>query len=503
LLSSQEQRFLRWLATFAGGFSLTAAEAIWGDGVVSDSRAIDLVGQLVSKSLVLADTSGNSSRYRLLEVIRQYAAEKLRSSGELADVQQRHARYFLSDAEASDRDGPAESEAAWLDHLEVEHDNLTTALRWFHANGFNEDALRMAATLSWFWYVRGHYSQGRAWLSELLIAGADAPPRIRASALLSLGELIWRENASEAAARIAEALTLWRELHERSGTGQALSARERIAHNSGDLAMARRCGDEAVEMLRPEGPGPLLAQALADCGRTAFLMDDLTLARELLQEAVDMSREHGSGRTRALACWALGLVQCDRGEHDAAEALLVEALAIQRSLKSKQGIYQTLQGFLRLAGGREQWHRVMRLGGALEAIRAEVGLPGMEATVTTQRRERLLGKARRALGVAVAERLRTEGRALTLETAVDYALSDEFLDGAARSEALDAPRLTKREWEVAQLIGQGLRNREIAARLSITEGTAGRHIENILAKLGVQSRAAVAAWSARNVEKST
>src|SRR5205823_10605603 len=140
-------------------FTLQAAETVCSGRGIEHEDVLDLLAQLISKSLVVREGASSESRYRLLEPIRQYGQERLAATGELAPLQERHARFYRELAEAGGRDGPVTGQAAWLEQLDREHDNLRAALRWLLERG-GEAGLRLAGTLGWFWSIRGHHHEG-------------------------------------------------------------------------------------------------------------------------------------------------------------------------------------------------------------------------------------------------------------------------------------------------------------------------------------------------------
>jgi predicted ATPase/DNA-binding CsgD family transcriptional regulator len=498
LLPERERRLFNRLSVFAGGFTLAAAETVCSGQGIQSEAVLDRLTQLIAKSLVVREGLSSESRYRLLEPIRQYGQEQLAASGELAPLLERQARFYRELAEAADRDGLAAGQAAWLELLEREHDNLRAALRWLLERR-DEAGLRLAATLGWFWYIRGYYHEAHEWLTAFLshCPEDDRYAAARTNALWELGQLKWRVGDNAGGRRcLLEALQIQRRVGDDGGAGRSLSLLGRIAHDAGDYGAARRLDEEALSLLRAAGSERALLVGLTDAGRTALLAGDHARARPLLEEAVARSREQAPGRMQAVAAWALGCLLADRGEYEPAVALLGESLTIECELKSKQGIHRTLQGFVHLALARGEWRAAMRLNGVVEALGKQLGIVTVGPDLP-----HALRPARGALGIAAAERSRNEGAAMTLEQAVAYALTREEPAALrpARPLTADAARLTRREREVVALISQGLSNREIAARLCITATTAGHHVENILAKLGMSSRTKVAAWALQHM----
>src|SRR5207245_9656358 len=153
------------LAVFAGSWTMDAAEAICAGAGVEPGAVLDAVGHLVDQSLVVAEEQGGQVRYRLLETMRQYAAEKLQDSGESVAMYGRHRDWFLAKAESSPFELYDPDHVAWLAE---ELDNLRAALRWSVQRGAVEAGLRLARATGAFWYERGSYAEGRAWFADIL-----------------------------------------------------------------------------------------------------------------------------------------------------------------------------------------------------------------------------------------------------------------------------------------------------------------------------------------------
>jgi predicted ATPase len=205
LLCEQEQILLRRLSVFTGGWSLSAAEQVCSSAGVEPWEVLDLLTQLVDKSMVLVDTRRAVARYRLLEPIRQCALERLEAAGEASAYRARHAAAFLEVARMCDMVDPGADEVAALDRFELEHDNLRVALRWAVAQQRGDEALRAAAALCLFWERRGHFQEGCAWLEEALALDAGTGPgRYHALALSALAGLSWRGGDLARAQPIAE-----------------------------------------------------------------------------------------------------------------------------------------------------------------------------------------------------------------------------------------------------------------------------------------------------------
>jgi predicted ATPase len=209
LLDEEDRRLFRRMSVFSGGRTLDAVEAICD--AEGDQDVYAGVESLLEKSLVRQEEDPEEEpRFVMLEPIHEYAREKLQESGAAGEVKQAHAEYFLSLAEEPELVGP--DQVAWMDRLEAEHDNLRAALSWCMEARDAEPALRMASALSWFWFVRGHSSEGRGWCEEALATDVGHASPVRARALQASGIMAWRQSDYERAEQRLEAsLALYRE----------------------------------------------------------------------------------------------------------------------------------------------------------------------------------------------------------------------------------------------------------------------------------------------------
>lgn len=193
LLSEPERVLLRRLSGFAGGWTLEAAESVCGGESIETHEILDLLMQLLNKSLILAERApGAEARYRLLETIRQYARDRLAESGEAERTYEHYLAYFLQLAERAEPELRGAKSIIWLERLEVEHANLRAALEWSLENASCVEAgLRLAGALGWFWHLRNYYSEGREWLARAVAAAPclTERPRLAARESAPLGRL--------------------------------------------------------------------------------------------------------------------------------------------------------------------------------------------------------------------------------------------------------------------------------------------------------------------------
>lgn len=383
LLSEQERAVFRRLAVFAGGYTLGAAEAVCAGADIVQDEILDLLAQLVDKSLVVVEAQNADVRYRMLETIRQYAREKLVEAQEEAQVRRRHRDWFLALAEQAEPMLPGPGEW-WLDRLEVEHDNLRAALELCLGSGEVEAGLRLAGALKRFWLVRGYWIEGRQRLEALLARSEGAAPAWRAKAITGAAALAqYQGDYERAVALCEESLAIQRKqgdergmadslnimgnvMYERGNYGAAWKLHEKslaygrevedkhamaaslvnlagVALHEGDYTQAVALAQESLTSFREVGDRRGIAAALHMLGVVASDQDDYVIARPRYEESLAIRRELGDKRGIAGSLSALGLVAREQGDYASARARYEESLAIQRQLGDKRGIAASLR----------------------------------------------------------------------------------------------------------------------------------------------------------------
>jgi predicted ATPase/DNA-binding SARP family transcriptional activator/DNA-binding CsgD family transcriptional regulator len=513
LLSEAERVLLGRLSVFAGGFTLEAAEALGSGEGVGEGEVLNPLSRLVEKSLVTLEEGEHDGalRYTMLEPVRQYARQKLRESGEEDSVQGRHAGFFLALAEEAEPEMSGPDQEVWLKRLEREHANLRGALSWAldpadstePSEHRTEVGLRLAGALGRFWGVYGP-SEGLRWLERGLGKGGSVPKPTLAKALYEAGSIVlFQGDYDRAIALLEEGLALFRQLGDRRCIATSLVNLGFAALHLGDKERATVLRQE-VEPLRGE---PLdqwtLAWLTTFLGVTALYEGDYERTGALAKESLAIYRELGDKRGMSLCHIDLGLIELIRGNHEQAGPLLEESLLVLRGSEDKFCLAYGIFGLAAVAGARAQPRRAARLWGAAEALREEIGVVSLtQLELQAYDYEGRVSAARTMLGDEGAwERAWAEGRAMTPDQAVEYALGAREGEPAPPTaltlrkpsfvEAPDGP-LTRREREVATLVGKGYTNRRIAEQLYLSERTVSTHVSRILKKLKVRSREQVA-----------
>ena len=513
LLGEPEQKLFRSLSAFAGGWTFEAAEAVGSDG--AEKRDIlDLLSGLVDKSLVVAEADGGRVRYRMLELVRQYARERLEESRESDATLHRHAVYFLALAEEAEPMLKHAGQGAWLEQLEREHDNFRAALSWVLEQGETELALRLGAALGEFWHMRGHLNEGRSWL-EAALAKRVTPSGARVRVLAKASWIAWEQVDLERAMALGEeGLKLARKLGDEEGAAATLLNLGVAVMLRGELERAAALFQEGLPLFRELGnKGDLARSCLAlgclGLGVVTMLRNDYEQdyerARALFVEGLMVSRESGDVYSSGLALNQLALLPLLRGDYEEADTLCRECLEVSRQSGMMHNIAFALQISASLAGTRRQPVRSASLWGAAEALRETIGTDFSPLERRTF--QPYIAAARAQAEDAAWEMAWQEGRAMSTEVAIEYALSKEENAHATTPERqsieAQATTLTRREGEVAVLVARGLTNRQIAQELSISEHTVATHVGKTMRKLGLSSRSRLAAWTAERLERSS
>src|SRR5438270_2924955 len=414
VLPENERALFRRLSVFAGGFDLQAMEAICGD-------SLDTIEHLVDKSLVVVEQlSDERLRYRLLETLRHYAAERVIEAGEEEDARERHFTYYLDVAERTYA-RRIEDEAASLALLDADHDDFRAALRWARARP--RDLLRLASALGWFWHLRSYYREGRAWLEEALNVNANDRSPDMARALWALSMILsWSGDAG--ARRLADrSLELWQENSEPLELALALESIGYSQFMAGEYADALRSMEDCLKQYRKFGPTKLVTRGRVNVGQMLVALGDVERTEPLARETLAEGRAQNEPKSIHYSLHYLGDCALWRGEPQKAIGIYGESLRAALDYGNQMEASTEMQGMaMGLAGsGREE--EALRLYGASCARNKELQTTAIdEIAIWVQLRERYLTLARERLSPAAAERAETEGRAMGWPKPVTHAL---------------------------------------------------------------------------------
>ena len=487
LLGAEARGLLAACSVFRGGVPLDVIESICAEPR-ADMTVLDGLQELVDQSLLRQLPAPGPPRYLMLETIREFAAERLAGTPEAGRLRGAHAEAFLALAETAGHPLAGQGEREWLERLDVEHDNIRAAIDWYH----QEDpaaALRLAAVMSWFWALHGHYTEGRQRLRQLLgSVSAENAVRVRAmngAAWLALSQ----GDYPDADGLLGESTVLSRGLNDKVGEGMAAVFRCRSMLSSGRSAEAAPHAEQGFALLTEADDRPGIAFALFFLALDAQFTGKLEAACGLHERCVALCRELSFDSLGARALQNIGITRLERGDLTAARTALREGLSASVAVGDRFIIPIGLTGFAGLAAKTGKHRMALRLAGAAEACRGTYESAMPEALRAFL--ENWLAPALKTTGPA-APRLIAEGRQMTVTAALDYALAD---DPGEAWRAGTRQALTRRETEVAMLAARGLTNRDIAARLCLSVRTVEVHVDHILTKLGFRTRTQLAAWA--------
>ncbi len=505
LCTGQEQRLWTRLAVFAGGFELDAVEAICSDEAVPAEAMLDLVAGLMDKSILYREEYQYGVRYRMLESFREYAVEKLADGNELPELARRHRDWHQQLLGRVNAEWISRRQEYWLERLPLEHANLRAALDSCRtAPAGAEVALQILLAIpSAYLWARDLLGEARCWLEQALSAHIEPSP-LRARALLLAAQLAVSQGELDGATRL---LTEGKELAERFGDPAALARAGYVcaqtALYAGDLPAAMTLFTEALTACDPLATPNQRLDILLAFAVAAGLADDERRAVSCHEQIVALTEPVNERFSRSNSLWVLGLTAWRQGDHERSARLQRQALRLKSEIDDPSGTALSLEA-LAAAHVPVNPERAATLLGAAEAVwQAGCARPEAQQYLLCHYHE-CVQLTREQLGKSVYDKAFRRGFELSAEDAVGYALDDAWpISAPGPLPVVSGPtNLTRRERQVADLIGRGLSNKDIAGALVIAQRTAEGHVENILAKLGFRSRSQVASWVAREQTES-
>jgi len=534
LLDEAEQCLFRTISVFAGGCTLAAVEAVSGlpalagpgTEAVTETGLLDDLASLVDKSLVRrVDDPDGEPRFMMLETLREFGTEQLTARGELPALRDRHLAHYLACAETAQAQLQGPLQALWFDRLERENDNLRSALEWSSTDGALVElpgtntapatprfglGIRLAAALGFYWVLRG---RGRENLPRVMALVALARPgtfeRARAVTVAAHVQGHMLGDYQTAIPFADEGVATWRALGDADGIAVALLRRGQLAFETGDYPLATTLLTEAQARFRELGKdaGPEVPTACW-IAEVAQAQGDLGRAERIYDEVLPAARARGDSHVIAHSLREIARLRRRQGDPAYALTLLRESAVLYVPIKDVRCACILLED---LAGALCECGRptdAARLFGAAVVLREIIGKPLTRAQHVTHDRD--VATVKRQLGPDAFAAAWSEGNAMSWEQAIVYVtqMDDSPNDGdssrqypigsvasSPRTSLADWPQLTPRQTDVARLLARGFSNRQIAAALIIEERTVHSHVYRVLGKLGLSSRAQVAAWA--------
>jgi predicted ATPase/DNA-binding SARP family transcriptional activator/Tfp pilus assembly protein PilF len=381
LLEPAERAVFAQLGVFLGGWSPDAAAAIClPDSPAAEIDTAHALERLADASLARREAGvGGRPRYTLLVAIRQYALELAGQGAAVDELRRRHADYYLGLAERFEPDLGGPQQGALLDELEQEHDNMRAALDWALSGAQSDLALRLCATLWWFWFVRGHLGEGRRWIEAALAKNESSghPDRnnlLRARLLNAAGVLAHDQgDYAWARARLAEGLDLSRQIGHERGVASGLNNLGLVARSQGDYAQAAVYYQQSLDLCRERGDDWSVAVSLSNLGLVASYQGQYERASAWYAESLALRQRMGDKRGIAVTLNHLGHIVYRAGDYARAAAYHEESLALQRELVDRAGVTDSLVGLGRVALARADYAQAQRHFEAGLAMRRDLG----------------------------------------------------------------------------------------------------------------------------------
>jgi predicted ATPase len=418
LLEPDAQRLFARLSIFGGGWSLEAAKAVC---VSPGMDALEGTSALIDAGLATVADMPDGPRYGMLDVIREFAAERREEADDAAELARRHAEHFATLAQEAESQLGAASQETWLGRLDTERQNIRAALRWTIDTGDAVLALRLAGAHWRAWQVSGDLGEGRSWLREALSIEPRAHPELRAKALWGAAWLAFHQGDYEEAETLSdELLVMERRVDDPIGTRNALTVRGMVAMGRGRYAAALPPLRECVDICRKLGPSWHLATSLLNLAQPTMHVGNLEGADALLQEARELYRELGDRHFAARSEAYLAHTRLLAGDAERARSLFASSLRKFDEIGERGGIAEALAGMSAVGAAEGHPLHAARIAGAAEALRESHGarpLP-FERTIT----DRFLGEARKQVGEDAWSDAWKEGRTMALDSAIELAL---------------------------------------------------------------------------------
>jgi non-specific serine/threonine protein kinase len=486
LLSPVEQTMLQRLSVFGGSWTLETIGGICTDEQTVPYDMLDVLTQLVNKSLVIAEEYEDTVHYRLLETVQQYAYQQLLEAEGTQRLYMRHWQWYLQFVEHAATHLHSAQQAQWFQALERKEDNFRLALERSLVAGEITVAARMACALGHYWVTRSRLSEGRHWY-EIVLAQSHLSVPLRAMVLKHAVEILrFQGEYVRVRTLLEERLALQRTLSVSSDQAETLCSLGWTAFYQGDFEEAIRYCQEALPLFQQTKDQPGIAQCLSGLALVATLQGEYSQAETLLQEVIEIRRALHDESMLSHALCAQARVYVRQGKHTQACQVCREALTLASALKQPFGIAYSLEVAAEIASAQGDALRAVHLFSAAHALRASIGIPLPPSLQAMREREML--SLRVQLGEGSFAEQWAHGQSLPRDQARTEA--EDVLTAQAHppSSAIYPARLSQREVEVLRLVATGLTDAQVAERLVLSTRTVSTHLRSIYSKLEVTSR---------------
>lgn len=499
LCSPQEQALWARLSVFTGSFDLDAVENICSDDLLNQSDIYELVASLQEKSILSIAELSKTTRYKMLESIKAYGAEKLLEAGDVREWRRRHLDHYLRMATESEKSCFGPDQIHWSSWFERERPNIRSALDFcLSEKGCPASGLKLVGSLWFYWNACGVLRDGRYWL-ELALKHNAEPTADRSKALWVLGWYTMVQGDAPSANRyLKESLEIAEHVGDKSAAAYALQFLGTTEQVQGNLEKAHSLIEDAHDFHRINGAVNSLTLL---CGaQLAFVRCELGTPEQGLEyanEAIQIGEANRESFGTSWALWSRGLNYWRLSDYDRAKTALQSAFALKFPLHDWLGVAACLEVLAWIAAEQSDPHRAARLVGAARRLYSTVGMsPLFGSANMAQTRSRYKERTKRLVGAGTFEKVRREGELLGDQELYGFVLERKPAKSDVGGPSTQTVKLTPREREVSKLIADGLSNKKIAEKLFISQRTVEGHVEQVLNKTGYRSRAQLAAWVA-------
>ena len=492
LLTTGEQALLRRLGVFAGRFTLEDAESVCTFDQAPATQVLETMSSLVDKSLVTREDVRGVGCFRLHETMREYADLRLHQADEDGPLEERFIEHYRTRC-LQTADHAWHRTREWLEWNELEIDNIRSVLHRCVARGDSRRGLDVAGSLGYYWIMRATTESVR-WLDELFALDPGATHNHARACRLRGWLSLLQVDPLGARPWLARAVAAARETGPPSLLSESLTTAANAEIVAGDATAARRFLDEAEALTPQLHDYPATIGVIQARVVQAIFQGDRDRAEAAASEGVRLSGEAGDLYMLGQMLVNLGLVALMGGDLGATKPRLIEAMRAARQVDDRAAQFFLLNALGWYAANTAQTQLSAQLLGAAESVGTGAGskVAGPFTPMIAAAKE----SAITAMGAAKFEAAFEAGRRLSRNAAVSLALGESEPTAVPASDDGDAGPLAKRELEVARLVAEGLSNKQIAARLFISDRTVATHVGNILNKLGFNSRAQVSSWIA-------
>ena len=507
LLPANERQLMCRLAVFVGGFSLDTAGTVEeffaaGDEPLRSPLVLGMLTALIDKSLLQVEhVEGSESRFQMLDMVREYALERLGASGEEAAAREAHAVHYLTLAEAAMCDAGGAADRGWMRRLAAERPNVWAALDWLERAGRISEALQMTGALWHYWYRLGDLAEGRTRLERALAAAPlDVEPTLRARALRGAGVLAWQgADYDVSRERLEAALAIYRALSDQTGVAWTLNSLGCLCATLSAAEQAEICLGEALAIFRDTDDAVGIANLTSNLGELAEAEDQHELAIARLEAGLAMWRVLGDRVGAVRASFYLGQALLALGGLVRAEDVLMQALKAIHEIDYQQILPAALRAIAQLNMRRGDAAAAACWYGAADGVMTALG---MELSAARREgHERHLAAVRERLEETEFAAAWAEGhkdsRGIIFDALAKREDAATLTERSEQDSRSGGDHFTRRQREVLHLMALGQSDKEIACALYISRATASKHVAAIMAKLAVDSRTAAVATAIR------